>query len=305
MSFSGELWLTVNQSISDIIGDEQGVSNIEASEAGLHIGMLAVGYDAQSFSVLVGVYDINYYFDVLDSAKLFVHSAFGMGSVFSISGPNGPSTYPLPGLTATVGFHRGHHSMQFAIADGEPGDPLFYYHTASQEEKRINLMAVSEYRYQTGATTLLLGWWGYNDDSVVLQNDESGSGKNTGIYLRAEECFTDVPLGQVITVFGRAGVGASKFNFFDEFYSVGMTVEGPVFGLMKEQFGLAIAHARTSDKQLPEYGSAETALELTYSATWQTGLAIQPSLQWIGSPGAAQDASDAIVFGLRFSLTYN
>lgn len=301
LSLQGELWLTDNQSISDVVGDEQGVSNIEASEAGVHIGTLALGYATSSFSALVGVYDINYHFDVLESANLFVHSAFGMGSVFGISGPNGPSTYPQPGLTAKFGYHRGNHSMQFALADGEPGDPLFYYHTAAQEEKRINLLVVTEYAYETAQHKLLAGWWGYNDDSVVLQNAGASRGKNTGLYLRIEHRFAAGPAEHQLTVFGRAGVGASKFNFFDEFYSVGLQASGKLWGFGDEKFGLAIAHARTSDVRSPEYGSDETALELTYSASFDNGLAVQPSLQWIGSPGAAREAKDAVILGVRFS----
>ena len=304
-SFQGELWLTDNQSISDVVGDEQGISNIEASEAGVHIGTLALGYQTSSFSALVGVYDINYHFDVLQSANLFVHSAFGMGSVFGISGPNGPSTYPQPGLTAKFGYQRGKHSVQFAVADGEPGDPLFYYHTASQEEKRINLLVVTEYAYESAQSKLLAGWWGYNDDSVVLQNAGASRGKNNGFYLRSEHRFKPLPSEHQITVFGRAGVGASKFNFFDEFYSVGLQVSGELWSVGDEKFGLAIAHARTSDVRSPEYGSDETALELTYAVTLNNGLTVQPSLQWIGSPGAAREADDAVVSGIRLSWSFD
>ncbi|GGF82401.1 carbohydrate porin [Alteromonas lipolytica] len=298
---TGELWLTDNQSISDIVGDEQGISSIEASEAGLHIGQLAVGFESQSVSVLLGVYDINYYFDVLESANLFVHSAFGMGSVFGISGPNGPSTYPQPGLTGRVGYRWDNHFLQVAMADGEPGDPLFYYHTASQEEKRINLMLVGEYNYETDNSKIIAGWWGYNDDSVVLENAGTANGKNTGVYLRGEYNFNPGSHSNNFTLFSRIGTGASKFNFFDEFYSVGITMNSDLISIADEQMGLAIAHARTSDKRMPQYGSAETALELTYSLAFHNGFTLQPSLQWIGSPGAAKGASDAIICGLRFS----
>ena len=106
-------------------------------------------------------------------------------------------------------------------------------------------------------------------------------------------------------MFGRAGVGASKFNFFDEFYSVGLQVSGALWGVGNEKFGLAIAHARTSDVRSPEYGSDETALELTYAVTLNNGLTVQPSLQWIGSPGAAREADDAVVSGLRCSWYFD
>ena len=72
-----------------------------------------------------------------------------------------------------------------------------------------------------------------------------------------------------------------------------------------EKFGLAIAHARTSDVRSPEYGSDETALELTYAVTLNNGLTVQPSLQWIGSPGAAREADDAVVSGLRLSWSFD
>jgi porin len=123
--------------------------------------------------------------------------------------------------------------------------------------------------------------------------------------LRTEHRFRPLASEHQITVFGRAGVGASKFNFFDEFYSVGLQVSGELWGFGDEKFGLAIAHARTSDVRSEEYGNDETALELTSATTFNTGLAVQPSLQWIGSPGAARDAHDAVVLGLRFSWSFD
>lgn len=305
INFKGELWLTDNQSISDFVGDEQGVSNIEASDAGIHIGMLAIGYETQSLSVLFGVYDINYYFDVLESANLFVHSAFGMGSVFGNSGPNGPSTYPQPGLTGMVEYRHNNHSIQFAVADGEPGEPLFAYHTAIEDEKHINVLVVAQYRYENDNSTLLVGGWRYNDDSVTLENAGEAKSKNNGFYVRAEHHLSTLSTAYDISLFGRVGAGASRFNFFDEFYSVGLTVEGAVFGFINETMGLAIAHARTSDVIRPNFGSEETALEISYSATLEHGLAIQPSLQWIGSPGASKDAHDAVLLGVRFRWVYN
>ena len=116
-----EVWLTDNHSVSELVGDEQGVSNIEANSAGLHWGKLALEFSREHLSVLFGIYDINYEFDVLESANLFVQSAFGMGTVFGVSGPNGPGTYPAPGITARFAYYQGNHTAKFAITDGTRG----------------------------------------------------------------------------------------------------------------------------------------------------------------------------------------
>lgn len=293
-----EVWLTDNHSVSELVGDEQGVSNIEANSAGLHWGKLALEFSREHLSVLFGIYDINYEFDVLESANLFVQSAFGMGTVFGVSGPNGPGTYPAPGVTARFAYYQGNHTAKFAITDGAPGSPGLSYRQPSEQPDKTNLLLTGEYQYQDTSTRLLLGWWGYTDDSTYLNSVQSTGQRNDGWYLRGEHTFND------ITLFGRVGAGASSFNFFDEFYSVGVTGNAGLIGRADDSWGMAWAHAKVSENAEQPLASGESVIEVTYSVAVNDYLSIQPNIQWIGSPGASLTTDDAVLLGLRFIVSF-
>ena len=75
-------------------------------------------------SLLLGLYDLNSEFDVIETAGLFLNSSFGIGAEYGSSGRNGPSIFPATSFGARLSgqpvqslFIRG------AVLDGVPGDP--------------------------------------------------------------------------------------------------------------------------------------------------------------------------------------
>lgn len=109
---------------SDYVGDFQGVSNIAASNSWkIYETWLQQNLWENKFSVLLGMYDLNSEFDVLESAGLFINSSFGMGAELAQSGKNGPSTFPSTALALRIKTQINEHfCFQTAILDGVPDD---------------------------------------------------------------------------------------------------------------------------------------------------------------------------------------
>lgn len=110
---------------SRAVGDGQIVDNIEAPDAArLFEAWWQKGLLDGRASLLLGLYDVNSEFYAVESAELFVNSAFGMGSELGSSGRNGPSIFPATSLGARLKLEpvRG-YEIQAAVLDGVPGDP--------------------------------------------------------------------------------------------------------------------------------------------------------------------------------------
>lgn len=110
---------------SDDVGDLQIVDNIEAPDAArLYEAWWQKTFFDDRASLLLGLYDLNSEFYVVESALVFLHSSFGIGAALGNSGRNGPSIFPEASLAARLKVVLGHGwELQAAVLDGVPGDP--------------------------------------------------------------------------------------------------------------------------------------------------------------------------------------
>src|SRR3546814_813371 len=77
------------RSISELAGDTQAVSNIEAGVRALRLYEAWIDQKiGDAASVRIGLYDLNSEFDALDTAGFFVSSPHGIGTDFAQSGRN-------------------------------------------------------------------------------------------------------------------------------------------------------------------------------------------------------------------------
>jgi len=113
------------KSISDLAGDTQAVSNIEAGTQAFRLYEAWIDQKiGDRLSVKAGLYDLNSEFDALDAAGLFVSSPHGIGTDFAQSGQNGPSIFPSTSLAARVQWAPAEGwVVRAAVLDGVPGDP--------------------------------------------------------------------------------------------------------------------------------------------------------------------------------------
>jgi len=141
---------------SDYIGDFQGVSNIAASNSWkIYEIWLQKKLWENRFSILLGMYDLNSEFDVLESAGLFLNSSFGMGAEFAQSGKNGPSTFPSTALALRFKTQINEQfCFQTAVLDGAPDDKKDSWGLNCIINKQDGVLLTSEIIFTSENTTV-------------------------------------------------------------------------------------------------------------------------------------------------------
>jgi porin len=295
------------KSITDLAGDTQALSNIEAGTRALRLYEAWIDQKVgDRLSVKIGLYDLNSEFDALDAAGLFVSSPHGIGTDFAQSGRNGPSIFPSTSLAARMQWAPADGwAMRAAVLDGVPGDPDHPGRTAVKLGHGDGALLVGELEAPLGGGKLLLGRWQYT--ARFDRNDGTGAGKgNAGTYVRGEFPLID-RAERKLDAFFRLGTAAGRFNMFDGFASGGLKFGGWVPGRHEDEFGIALAAAFTSDsyRGATGAGSSEIAIEATYRAPINPWLSLQPSVHYIRSPSADPGVADALVLGLRAEVSFS
>ncbi len=164
---------------SRYIGDAQIVSNIEAFDTWrLYEAWVEQQLFEEKLSLLAGLYDLSSEFDFIRTAQLFLHSSFGTGPEFSLSGKSGPSIFPTTALGFRVRVQPAPHIyVQTAIMDGVPGDPQDPEGTQIILDSDDGLLVATEMAYLVGGEETspvpygkyALGGWAYStafDDAL-------------------------------------------------------------------------------------------------------------------------------------------
>lgn len=292
-------------SISDLVGDAQAVSNIETGVSALRLYEAWIDQKiGDNVSLRAGLYDLNSEFDALDAAGLFVSSPHGIGTDFAQSGLNGPSIFPSTSLAARLKVTPAQGwVVRGAVLDGVPGDPARPSRTAIRLGEGDGALLVGEIEAPLGGGKLLLGHWRYT--ARFDRNDDGGKDRgNAGTYVRAE-----LPLSTAanrrVDGFLRLGQASDRFNMFGFFTSAGLKFSGWIPGRDEDEFGAAFAAAFTSDSYRRRVGAtgAEIAVEASYRAQLSPWLALQPNIQYIRRPSAAPDVANALVLGMRAEIS--
>jgi porin len=326
---------------SDLVGDAQGVSNLEAPpRAQLYEAWLQQSLLNNQVSTLVGLYDLNTEFYRLQSAALFLNSSFGVGPEFSQSGLGGPSIFPDTSVGIRIAFKPARGVvLRAAVLDGAPvhrpdggerifaeGDGLLLVGEAAFLTRPVPEDRPVSGRFRIGRNSglppyegkIAVGGWYYTaefeDLSEVGSNGQpirhKGSG---GLYLIGDESVYQScgSSSRRIRAFGQLGLGDARVNRFGFYAGAGLVFSGLIPALDSDELGLAMAIARNGSHFLElqrqndlAVTGTETALELTYLLQTGKHLAIQPDIQYVMRPGTDPTRRDALVFGLRFELSY-
>lgn len=327
--------------VSAKVGDLQGLSNIEApAEWRLFEAWFEYNAVPEHLSLLVGVYDVNSEVDVIPAAGNFVNSSFGFGPEYSLSGLNGPSTFPF----TSVGIRLEARPLRkvylgLVLTDGAPGVPddpgrsrfalgngegvLFSWEAGFEEPvagrvadldgpptpvQRGHRRIGRGHSIQNLRTKVALGGWAYSRRFPAWESGRP-PGSSWGLYVLGERliwCGTDKEGG--LSVFMRAGMANDVVNMLGAYLGGGAAYTGPIPGRSDDVLGLAVAHARNGtpfmDAQLA-FGDprerAETVAELSYLLRPNELFQLQPNLQWVINPGMDPEAANAVVVGFRGS----
>lgn len=332
--FVDALWIHGGQPDASV-GDAMGVSNLAAPPgAQLEEFWLEHNFHPASVSVLAGLYDLNSEFYRLQSAGLFLNSAFGIGPEFAQSGVEGPSIFPRTALGVRLAYKPAANVVLRAAAlDGVPlirpddslgafeaGDGRLYVaelawfsrHAArpsSDQRERIGRNAMLP-MYQG---KLAIGGWHYTttfdrlDPAAATPRQHGASGFYAiGDHVVARDASDPE---RNLSVFAQFGVGDPAVARFGRYLGVGVVAANPFHGRSGDELGLAVAIARNGTPYLRQQAltapasRAESSVELSYLAQVNGWLAVQPDLQYVIHPGTDRSTPDALVFTLRFELS--
>ena len=323
-------------SISALAGDLQGLDNIEAENS----WRIYEFWGQQDFfslksSILVGLYDVNSEFNVLQSSALFLNSSHGIDPTIALTGVLGPSIFPYTSLGARLKVNPARGVIiQGAILDGVPSDPGNTRGTKVFLRKRDGVFMIGEIGYHSSGGSLearnrttrlhnmlspgiesdnniAVGGWYYSKERNEF-SDPGNSGNEYGVYALGEyQIFSrEENSPQSLRVFARVGFANPEVNFLGQFFGAGIVAGGLFPNRPDDQSGLAIAHASASSDFVdtrfisgsrPE--KAETNIEFSHQFMLSKHIQIQGNVQYIINPGLNASLNNAWVIGTRFVLS--
>lgn len=328
-------------SISQLTGDLQGLSNIETQNSWRFFEIWAQKkFFLANSSILFGLYDINSEFNVLESSLLFMNSSHGLDASLALSGVLGPSTFPYTSLGGRIKINpAGGWVFKAALLDGIPSNPENTMGTKIFLRERDGLLYLAELalysvdgnqlerRSRTarlqrlldrgaakrGGYKFAIGGWAYTKKRPGWGQDGSEE-RDIGIYALGEYHIYSEPedLVQGVTIFGRMSLANEKVNRLAGYLGGGLTYRGLIDGRPKDDVGIAVAHAINSSvyrsvstglNNLPSE-RAETNIEFTYLSVLTSSVSLQADVQYVINPNMAPETPNSLAAGLRLLLSF-
>lgn len=291
----------------DLVGDLQGVSNLEADRA-WRLFEAWYEFGGERWSLRTGLYDLNTEFDMNEAGALFLHSSHGIGADLGQTGRNGPGIFPVSALAlrGSVAIASGVFSL--AALDAVPGDPADGGSNRVRLDSEEGALLIAQFSRPLGSR--MRAWGGYWAYTEHLERPfEPGSMAIDAGWYAGLEGVSDTLGG--LAWFLRYGRANPDLNVFGTYAGAGLVLRSPFTSRPNDRLGLAVASAgsgapysRSLDATGAVSGTRETAWELTYRTSLGERLILQPDIQYVRHPAARADVDDALVIGLRFELSY-
>jgi porin len=318
-----------------LIENQQLVSNIEATPS---TKLYNLWMESQLFgdrlSVRLGQEGANDELMLAPSAALFLNSSLGFPDWLAQNLPSGGPNYPLATpmvrarLTLTDGLTLVGAAFNGDPAGPGPGDPQKRDRSGTAFRLRDPVLVFAEGWYAVGQEAharVLPGIYkigalyhaGVFEDQArdslgrsLADPTSSGIARryrgNYALYGLMDQMLWRVPgtNDQGLSVFGLVMAGPDARNREHMYLEGGIRWEGLIAGRSHDVFGLAVAHARTSNA-LRRLGAEtalatgmpnnirqhETVIEVTYLYQIAPWWSLQPDLQGVFNPGAALPSS--------------
>ena len=318
-------WLA-GQSLSEShVGDISNVSNI-SGEPALRLQELWLQQNGwhDAVSLKAGLLAADNEFFTSATAALFINGAFGAFPLIGANLPN-PPIYPMaaPAVRLLVQPAPGWY-FQTAIFDGNSGTQAG---NSSGTDCRISTsdgaLIFAEIGFlsspATGSNHLAgafkLGAFAHTKRvptwAAQAAGTTGGGQINAGVYAVAEhDLFRRSE--KKITAFVRGGYAPADRNVVDWYLDAGLNFVGLVPRRPDDVVGLAFARSNFSR----DYGryeqsangasalDAELVIEASYRAQITPWWTLQPDLQYVCTPGGNPDCQDAVIIGLRTTLSF-
>lgn len=294
------------------VGDIQGLDNIEAYGAfRVYEAWLSYDYDNQR-GWKAGLIDLNVDFDTQEVAALFLNSSDGIGPDISRSGLNGPSIYPTTALGVTAYYRSSPGlTLRAGLFDGTSGSP---YHPGafairlSGKEGALAIIQIDK-RFGSGWRVEGSGWAYTAKFDAINLVDAAGNAQRhqraRGVYGLVEGPILKAADDRGLSGWLRLGYADPVVEHVAGYIGGGLVYTGPLTARAQDQAGISINHAVVVLPGTPSRPlAAETAIELTYRYLANDWLAVQPDAQYIVHPSGDCSIANALVVGVRFTVTF-
>lgn len=328
---------------SRLVGDVQALDNMAAPTIPLSLYEAWIEQNLLQLrlSLLAGFYDVNSEFQVSHPGMLFLHSAQGIGSAIALSGPRGPSIFPVtsPGARIKV-VPIAPVYAQVAVLSGHPGNlggPQGLQHDRSgrvlvvyeaggylglapapapepmARRRYLQRQTLPHYRAK-----FAVGGFAYSGRAPGVER-RVGEATAThhvaehGLYALADALVFKERASsrEGLWLFARLGSASPAIDAFPLFMGGGVVYQGLFPGRGDDELGLAVAVARAgapyrrarTAASMPSAAS-EQAWELTYLAHVTSWLTIHADLQYIVHPSADPSIPNALVLMARYQIGF-
>lgn len=307
----GEFYINVanthgGEPSAELIGDFQGVSNIEAGNL-TYFNELWFKQSLNNFLLIIGLMDLNADYAACALGGIFLNSSFGIHSTIAENVP--APIFPLTRLGLSLQWDINSKSaLKFAYYDGLRSD---------YENNRYNLnwdfktnegsLFVSEFQYtgsflknKTGKYTI--GFYDHNHQIIETVNETTRYKveNNVGLYLLAEQMIIKNRVREGgLGFFSQLGLSSKNQNNLYCYIGFGLNYSGFSENRPDDKLGVAFAHARFKTN----IRGSETAIEFNYKAVLGKHFYIQPDIQYIINPsGKELPLNNALVGIVRFGV---
>lgn len=281
----------------DLVGDFQGISNIEAGNLTF---MYELWYRQQikNIALTVGLQDLNVDFASTSYGCLFTNSSFGIHSSIADNIPS--PIFPLTALGVSLQWQICPNvQWKMALFDGTPDDyQKNPYNIHWRLSKNDGFLAVSE--WQLNATLVNQCEGSYKLGVYAHNHCDSTSDEvyNYGVYLVADQQIIKTLRGG-IGLFSQIGVSPKK-NANNYFLSLGVNWRAPFVSRPDDACGIAFAYAG-----MHHNGGVggELSVEATYKFQACRNVYLKPDLQYVVNPaGTGSKLPNALVGLLRLGI---
>lgn len=307
LNMYGSAFYTNGNSISALVGDLQGISNIEADKGAAILELWVALEIPAGLRLKGGILDSNADFDSIEPAQFFINSSQGIGPDLSSVGLNGPSIFPETGLGAIAFIEKENWSLKLGTFDPltrTSGSELNTARTVHWDWED-GLLVVSEAQITTTTSLITAGIW---TSSFSLER----SFPNLTNLTNAKGIYTSLSRSNTFgDTYIRLGASESKNAYFDRYFGAGWVKSiSPNADLLPEsRIGISWASARLGDlgiftefprdQYTTNNHSYEHLLEISTSTQLSDIIHLQPNLQFIIHPGAQSSTPTRLVVGIR------
>ncbi len=299
------------KSLSSLVGDFQGVSNIEAN-SNTRLYQFWYQHKIGNVSLIIGQHDLNSEFAVSEYGGMFINSSFGIQPDISANVPT--SIFPVATFGGIIKWNISpKFSFHNAVYDGDPGSqedsPKFINFKFSKKE---GVMTIHELHFKHIKEDIIkgtykLGFWNHTAN-IVSNNVEYGN--TQGIYFIADQSIFSEQNNneQGLNAFIQLGIAPRKLNTVRSYIGAGLVYKGLIPQRDNDNLGLAFGHIFYSDTYRNDHLSDalenETVIEFSYEMPLNSHFSIQPDLQYVFNPEGVVSNKNAFIALIRLKIGF-